>query len=710
MNLTLFKKYFLSSPMRLIAGLFFISIFSFYTAPDFTDWAGYHGGNNRNHFSPLTQINVSNVKNLKLAWSYASGGADTINQTTQMQCNPIIIQGIMYGVSAGSQAFAINASNGQEIWKTSIQEKTPNMTSRGVAYYSYPGKRSKIFFGFGSYLFALDALTGKPDKNFGKEGKISLLEGLKRPGADDYAVLNTPISIYKNTLIVGTRVSETAPALLGDIRAFDANTGRLIWTFHTIPKPGEYGYKTWEKDNYKHVGGANNWMGMAIDSERGILYAPTGSAAFDFYGGNRKGDNLFANCLLAIDIRTGKRLWHFQTVHHDIWDRDIPAPPNLFTIIQKGKKRDVVSVLSKLGFMFVFDRVTGKPVFPIEEREFPASDVIGEKTSKTQPIPLWPLPFVKQSFTEKDVNAWASNKEEIIAELRKSQTGQHFIPLSLTKKTIFFPATDGGAQWGGAAVDENSVMYIPAKQNPVYISLVPLEKTIENSGKSLYVQHCQSCHGINREGNEDGTIPALREVHKKYSEPLLTQILVKGRGRMPAFNFLSTAEKKAVLAYVQGLNVAVKGPVKKSTLDYSPFTFTGYTRWYDSQGYPVSNPPWGTLTAIEMNSGKHLWQVPLGEYPELTAKGIPPTGTDLYGGPAVTSGGLVFIAATKDEMFRAFDRKTGKMVWQYKLPNAGYASPSIYAINGVQYVVIACGGGKVKTNSGDRYLAFSLKN
>lgn len=694
--------------MRLIAGLLLICIFGFYKVPEFTDWVAYNGSNDRNHFSSRTQITPINVKNLKLAWSYASGGADTVNHTTQIQCNPIIIQGVMYGVSAGSQAFALDAKSGREIWKTSIQEKTPNMTSRGVAFYSAPGQRSKIFFGYGSYLFALNPKTGKPDEDFGKEGKINLLEGIKRSGADEYTVLNTPISIYKNTLIVGTRVSESAPALLGDIRAFDANSGSLIWTFHTIPKPNEYGYKTWEKANYKNVGGANNWMGMAVDSKRGIVFVPTGSAAFDFYGGNRKGDNLFSNCLLALDIRTGKRLWHFQTVHHDIWDRDIPAPPNLFTISQKGKKRDVVSILSKQGFMFVFDRVTGKPIFPIKERPFPASDVVGEKTSKTQPIPLWPLPFAKQSFTENEVNDWASNKEEIIAELRKSQTGQPFLPLSLTKKTVFYPGTDGGAQWGGAAVDENSVMYIPAKQNPVYSSLVPVEKTIENSGKSLYVQHCQSCHGVNREGNEDGTIPGLREAHKKYSEALLNQLLIKGRGRMPAFNFLSSAEKKAVLAYVEGLNVVVEGALKKSALDFSPFTSTGYTRWYDSKGYPVSRPPWGTLTAIEMNSGKHLWQVALGEYPELTAKGIAPTGTDLYGGPAVTAGGLLFIAATKDEMFRALDRKTGKILWQYKLPAAGYASPSIYSIDGVQYVVIACGGGKLKTHSGDKYLAFAL--
>lgn len=696
--------------MRFLASIFLIGFFSFFTSPEFTDWEGYHGGDTRNHYSPLTQITPANVKNLKLAWVYASGGADTIHHTTQMQCNPIIIKGILYGVSAGSQAFALDAQSGREIWKTTIRENTPAMSSRGVAYYAPINHSAVVFFGFGSFLFALDASTGEPVKTFGDKGKINLVDGIKRPGADDYSVLNTPISIYKNTLIVGTRVSESASALLGDVRAFDASSGRLIWTFHTIPKPGEFGYKTWEKTNYTHVGGANSWMGMAVDSKRGIVYVPTGSAAFDFYGGNRKGDNLFANCLLALDIRTGKRLWHFQTVHHDIWDRDIPAPPNLFTMLHAGKKRDVVSILSKQGFMFVFDRVSGKPIFPIEERPFPASDVIGEKTSKTQPIPLWPLPFAKQTFTEKDVNEWASNKAEIITMLRASQTGQPFIPMSLNKKTVFFPGTDGGAQWGGAAVDEKQVMYIPSKQNPVYSSLVPVDKTIENSGKSLYVQHCQSCHGVNREGNEDGTIPGVREAHKKYSEQLLTQILSKGRGRMPAFNFLSTAEKKAVLAYVQGLNVAVEGPFKKSNLDFSPFTSSGYTRWYDSQGYPVSRPPWGTLTAIEMNSGKHLWQVPLGEYPELTLKGIAPTGTDLYGGPAVTAGGLIFIAATKDEMFRAFDRQTGKIVWEAKLPAAGYSSPSIYAVGGVQYVVIACGGGKLKTKSGDRYVAFSLGN
>ncbi|HEY1053660.1 MAG TPA: PQQ-binding-like beta-propeller repeat protein, partial [Emticicia sp.] len=345
--------------------------------PD-TDWTEYNGGADKNHFSPLTQINTKNVANLKPAWVYASGGADTIKNTTQIQCNPIIIKGILYGVSAGSQAFALEAATGKEIWKTRLNDDTFNMTSRGVTYWT-DGNEARIFFAYGAFMYALNAKDGQPIESFGKNGKINLKDGITRPGADDYVVANTPPTIFKNVLIVGTRVAESASALLGDIRAYDVKTGKQIWAFHTIPHPNEFGYNTWEKQNYQNVGGANSWMGMAIDRQRGIVYIPTGSAAFDFYGGNRKGDNLFANCLIALNAATGKRLWHFQTVHHDIWDRDIPAPPNLFTITKDGKKIDAVSVVSKQGFTFVFDRVTGKPVFPIKERPFPASEIPGEK-------------------------------------------------------------------------------------------------------------------------------------------------------------------------------------------------------------------------------------------------------------------------------------------------------------------------------------------
>lgn len=673
------------------------------------DWISYNGGDDCNHFSKLSQINQANVLQLKLAWEYASGGADTLKNTTQIQCNPLIIKGIMYGVSAGSQVFALDAATGREIWKTNLKDNTFNMTSRGVTYWS-DGKESRIFFAYGSYLYALNAQNGQEVLSFGTNGKINLIDGIQRPGADEYVISNTPAVVFKNILIVGTRVSESATALLGDIRAFDVRTGYKIWTFRTIPRPTEFGYNTWEKQNYQNIGGANNWMGMAIDQKRGIVYSPTGSAAFDFYGGNRKGDNLFANCLLALNASTGKRIWHFQTVHHDIWDRDIPAPPNLFTININGRKFDAVSVLSKQGFTFVFDRVTGKPLFPIEERPFPASKINGEKASLTQPIPLLPEAFTRQSFTEKDVNAFASNREEIIEQVRKTTTGKPFTPLG-QNRTVFFPGTDGGAQWGGAAVDENSVMYIPAKENPVYSSLIEAPKPQEtkqlSSGKQLYQTYCRSCHGANREGNEDGTYPSLQKIETKYNESTTFQLLAKGRGMMPAFTQLKEGESKAIINFLFGKNTNIQLN-DKTNLSKADYMHTGYNRWYDSKGYPISTPPWGTLTAIDMNTGKRRWQIPLGEYPELTAKGIPITGTDNYGGAAVTAGGILFIAATKDQQFRAIDRQTGKVLWQVSLPAAGYASPSVYAVNGKQYVVIACGGGKLKTKSGDKYLAFAL--
>lgn len=673
------------------------------------EWPEYNGGADKNHFSSLQQINVNNVAQLKLAWIYRSGGADTLKNSTQIQCNPIIVKGIMYGVSAGSQAFALDAASGKELWKTNFHDKTFSMTSRGVSYWT-DGKEERIFFAYGAFLYALDARNGQVISSFGKNGKIHLIDGITRPGADDYVISNTPASVFQNILIVGTRVSESATALKGDIRAYDTRSGRLIWTFRTIPSPGEYGYSTWEKNNHRNIGGANNWMGMALDTKRGIVYAPTGSAAFDFYGGNRKGDNLFANCLLALDAKTGKRLWHFQTVHHDIWDRDIPAPPNLFTVVQNGKKIDAVSVLSKQGFMFVFDRVTGKPLFPIEERPVSASSIPGEQAAATQPFPLGPEYFTRQSFTPKDINEFSADKAEIAAELAKASTGQAFIPLG-RQRTLFFPGTDGGAQWGGAAVDENSVMYVPAKENPVYSSLVDMPPAEDNktfkSGKQIYLTYCSACHGENREGNHDGTYPNLQNIGSKYDEAGIRQIIAKGRGMMPALTQLKEAELKAVVDYLFGKNSALKAP-KTEKLSTVPYKHTGYNRWYDRNGYPVSQPPWGTLTAIDLNSGRRRWQVPLGEYPELTAKGISPTGTDNYGGPAVTAGGLLFIAASKDQQLRAFDRNTGKILWQYSLPAPGFASPSVYAVSGKQYVVIACGGGKLKSKSGDQYLAFAL--
>lgn len=670
------------------------------------DWPEYNGNATRSHYSEASQISAENVSQLKVAWTYASGGADTVFHRTQMQCNPIVIDGVLYGVSANTQAFALDATTGKELWKTNVTE-TEGTTSRGVSYWAEGGEKT-IFFGAGKWLYAVDAVTGKLRSSFGENGRINLKTGIERPTADDYVVSNTPNAIFEDKIIVGTRVSESESALLGDIRAYDVRTGKRVWTFRTIPEAGEMGATSWPAKARQHIGGANAWAGMALDRQRGILYAPTGSAAFDFYGGNRKGDNLFANCLLALDVRTGKRLWHYQLVRHDIWDRDVPAPPNLVTVVQNGKKIDAVAQITKQGYIFVFDRVSGKPLFPIENRTFTFDAVAGEFPSKTQPIPLKPTYFARQSFTEKDLNSFVADRDSLVALIRKARTGSAYIPIG-KDMTIFFPGTDGGGQWGGAATDPQGVMYIPSKEIPVYTSLVSRKQESNaktTTGKQLYRQYCSACHGEDRRGNHDGSYPSLLTVSKRLSEDAVKNLITKGRAMMPSFVHLSAAENKAIVDFLFQKQQDIQ--VASSQKGVIPYQHTGYNRWYDRNGYPISAPPWGTLTATDLNTGDRLWQVPLGEYPELTAKGIAPTGTDNYGGPLVTGSGLLFIAATRDERLRAFDKKTGKILWQTQLPAAGYASPSTYVVNGKQYVVIACGGGKLKTKSGDKYVAFAL--
>ncbi|WP_031530364.1 pyrroloquinoline quinone-dependent dehydrogenase [Dyadobacter crusticola] len=675
-----------------------------------SDWPEYNGDGARSHYSPLQQIHTGNLNQLEVAWTYASGGADTLHGRTQIQCNPIIINGVLYGVSAGIQAFAVEAATGREIWKTNLKDNGGTL-SRGVTYWA-DGNDKRIFIGAGRWLYALNANTGELMSEFGNRGRIDLKTGIERPGSDDYITANTPNTVFRNLIITGGRVAEGETALLGDVRAFDTRTGKLVWTFHTIPEPGEPGYKTWSPGNPRQrLGGANAWMGMAVDRPRGIVYVPTGSAAYDFYGGNRHGDNLYANCLLALDAATGKLLWHYQLVHHDIWDRDPPSPPNLLTITRNGKKVDVVTITTKQGHIFVFDRVSGKPIFPITEKPFPQDAVAGEKVSPTQPIPELPVPFTRQAFTEKDLSPFVADKDSLVQVIRKARTGTPYIPLTETL-TIFYPGTDGGAQWGGAATDPDGIMYVPAKEIPVYTTLIPradadTKSTGGTSGKRLYSLYCAACHGADQKGNHDGSYPSLLQLGNRLKPIQAQEVLQKGRGMMPSFAHISQAERDAIVDFLFDRDAAKQVAVSQKLV--IPYQHTGYNRWYDRNGYPISAPPWGTLTAVDLNTGQHRWQVPLGEYPELTKKGVPPTGTDNYGGPLVTAGGIIFIAASRDEKIRAFDKKTGRVLWESTLPAAGYATPSTYMVDGKQFVVIACGGGKLKTRSGDRYVAFALK-
>lgn len=680
-----------------------------------TNWADYLGGPDRSHYSPLTQITPENVQNLKVAWTYETPDAG------QMQCNPIIVDGVLYGVTAAVQAFALEAATGKELWRFDGSKlKAWHSTSRGVAYWQSPdGTDRRILYTMGSHLYALDARTGQPIASFADGGRLDLHTGLGDEHREKFIISNTPGAIYQNLIIMPVRVSEESGAAPGHIRAFDVLTGKLAWTFRTIPKPGEAGYETWPQDAYKNpdIGGANCWAGMAVDTKRGIVFVPTGSASYDFYGGNRKGQNLYANCLLALDANTGKRLWHFQFFHHDIWDRDLPSPPTLLTIQQGGKSVEVVAQTTKSGYVYVFERTTGRPIFPIKEVPVPKSDIPGEVTWPTQPVPTLPASFMRQTLTLNDLNPYSVNKDSIRTLFNRIDK-RPFAPINRTTGTLLFPGCDGGAEWGGSAADPQGTLYVNANEMAWIFQLKETPKEDElahlSPGQRVYTVNCQTCHGPERKGNPKSGYPSLVDIGQRRDRAYVSQIVSGGKGMMPGFTQLTADEKAALMSFLFGeekqeVSAAASPYGTTSRKPFMPYKVTGYNRFVDSQGLPAIAPPWGTLTAIDLNTGKHRWQVPLGDIKAISDKnGGTPTGTENYGGPVVTASGLLFIAATKDEQFRVFDAKTGKLLWQTTLPAAGYATPSIYEVGGKQYVVIACGGGKLGTKAGKQFVAFSL--
>ena len=738
---------------------------------------------------------------LQQAWRFDTG------EKGGLQTNPLIAGRTLYAYTPTQKVVALDAATGQLKWKfdSGINGTQP---ARGLTYWAGDetgGRHARIFAGVMNFLYCLDAKTGEPVSSFGENGRVDLRKNLGRDPESQSIALTTPGILYKDLIIVGGRNPETHPAPPGYIRAYDVRTGQLRWTFHTIPLPGEPGYETWPKDAWKTAGAANNWAGMSLDVGRGILYAPTGSAVMDFYGGDRVGDDLYANTLLALDANTGKRLWHFQGVHHDIWDRDFPSPPALFTVKRDGKRIEALAQTTKQGHLYLFDRLTGQPLFPIHEHPYPASPVPGEVASPTQPLPDWPEPFARQRLTEDMLTTRTPQAHEwAVKTFREFRSDGQFIPFALDKQTVVFPGFDGGGEWGGPAIDPVAdVLYVNANEMVYTGGLTPVTQG-GTSGERLYRSQCAVCHGINRAGSPPA-FPSLIDVEKRLAPQKITDTIQQGSGRMPSFpnvsepqlaslmGFLRTgvapeeqkelasvpAEAKAdalppadvagaavyrdrcaichgghlegnppsfpmlvglgsrlsaaqttdlihsgkgrmppmpglqgdaLEALLRFLGVGTSAPSSVDEDVDGRYNFTGYLKFLDPDGYPAFIPPWGTLSAIDLKTGKYLWKIPFGEYPELVSLGMKNTGSENYGGPIVTAGDVFFIGATvHDRIFHAFDSRTGKLLWQNELPFAGMATPATYMVDGRQFVVIASSGGRDPNGPvGGAYIAFAL--
>ena len=681
------------------------------------DWPVYLGGKGRNLYSPLDQINRGNVAKLKVAWTYETGDKG------EYQANNLIIGGVLYTASPLRKVIALDAATGRELWKWDPQSEKPGVPGkrqRGLVFWQdEKGGNQRLFTGVGNFLYALDPKTGQVIRSFGQNGSINLGAGLDVEGTPNVG-LNTPGVVFRDSLILcgfgGT----------GAVRAIDTLTGERRWIFHLIPRPGEVGYETWPPEAYKTATGAMPWCGQSLDEKRGIVYVATKTAEPDFYGGERHGMNLFANSIVALDAATGKRLWHYQIVHHDLLDKDLPCPPVLLTVTHGGKKIDAVAQGSKHGLLFVFNRETGEPLWPIEEKPVPASELRGEQAWPTQPFPTKPAPLMRQRYTEEEASNITPEAHTLTLDRIRVSPNFGPFPAPSLKETIMFPGFDGGMEWGGGAADPEGVYYVNVNEIPWIVQMVETRRadgTPLSPGEKDYLLNCAACHGLDRLGNPLGGFPPLIGLAQRKTREQIFQITKAGAGRMPAFDRLSDAQRNAIIDYVLDVAVApatrradeaappgdpvaaAKEAAKSKT---PPYAFSGFRRWQDAQGYPAIKPPWGTLNAVDLNTGELKWKVPLGEYRELTAKGVPPTGTENYGGPVVTAGGLIFIGASADETIRAFDKETGAILWQAPLPFSGNATPSTYTANGRQYVVISAGGGKSGRPSGGSIVAFAL--
>ena len=696
------------------------------------DWRLYKADEESSGYSELKQVNKQNVSQLKIAWTFSPNDAPDSSRHWRSECNPIIIDGVMYATSARHRVYAINAGNGQQIWSFDpFNGGEGGGVNRGVTYWE-EGSDKRILFTAGDNLYAVNAVTGKPIATFGVEGKVSMNVGM-RNAADKISVRPTsPGIVYNNLLILGTEVSELYGGQPGYERAYDIRTGKLVWTFHTIPLPGETGYETWPKDAWKYAGGANDWSGMSLDKKRGIVFLALGSPSYDSYGADRLGKNLFGNCIVALEAKSGKLIWYFQTIHHDLWDYDLPAPPNLVTVEKDGKKIDAVAQVSKVGFIYVLNRETGESLFPIEERKVPVSDVPGEEAWPTQPFPLKPLPFSRQFMSKDDLFDFsAASHDSLLKRFNELRYEGLFTPPS-TRGTLCFPATTGGSEWGGAAYDRSTgVLYVKSNESPEIALLQKMEPVKVSSslmvrGKIFYQTYCSGCHGSDRKGIQP-EYPSLIGLRDRMNEAAILQRIEQGSGKMPAFASVLKGQEKAIISYLFQIknndltdeennlieihqneiareNVSAQSGTIDSADKY--LNVTAYNQFRGPDGHPAVKPPWGTLNAINLNTGEYEWKIPVGNYPELQKPGADITGGQSSPGPIVTKGGLVFFGGTRDKKFFAFDKNTGKLLWEITLPGTVTGSPCTYMVNGKQFIAVSVAGDK--QNSGGYIIAFAL--
>jgi quinoprotein glucose dehydrogenase len=681
-------------------------------------WPDYAGGSASSRFFPSTQINKANVATLEVAWTYPWG---------ETGFNPIVARGVIYGRGRNGAIVALDARTGREIW---IREGMQAMTSRGMNYWESPdGRDRRLIFSMNDYLQQIDASTGHPIYSFGKDGVVDMREGLGRDPATIWRIQSgTPGRIFENLIMVGSAMGEAYLSAPGDLRAYDLHTGELVWQFHTVPKPGEFGYDTWPKDAYKYVGGANTWGEISVDTERGIVYFPTGSPTYDYYGADRPGENLFGTSLLALDARTGKRLWHFQMVQHDLWDFDASAAPQLTTITHNGRQRDIVALAGKTGFLYVFDRVTGEPIWPIEQRPVPKSEVPGEQSWPTQPFPTWPPPFSKQTFTEEDINPYPivtdAQREQFRQRLAKARNMGLFTPIDFVD-TVHVPGSNGGALFGYTASEPTTGMvYVIGQNNPGILRLLEPDETPTSAGPpgmAVYQRNCAVCHAPDRSGTENGQ--SLLDVPGRLDAAAVRAVIMEGRGRMPPFPHIDDVEMETLVTFLLAPPGGGRGRGAAPARSFPPGPVVGSggarTRETPALGrgrgprpYPegveqfpqyvinaygtigiMHKPPFTTLTKYDLNTGDIKWQVGLGDDARLAAHGITETGvTQMRTSLIVTAAGLIF-APGGDSKLRAYDTETGKLLWTSgPLGGTIRGGHSMYEMDGRQYVLVAASG------------------